>query len=299
IILVLSLISLLVIGCDLVPQTQSNSPNPRVIPPEKVSRIAKNLPYAEFSYTGLAFFEGKLYASSVIGLLEFEKGKLSNLYQWTNEDYDVVEDLSFDKANHSLWMFRSKKRKLIRFDGKSWNFVDLPKVAGGYTRGDMLKSFNGFSTDSAFWLNVAGEAWRWNADSNTWTRQVGASEKDCYVTTDTNVDTRCFASIAPVQDRVLSIMHREYISGFGNPTVGKVKPPSDRVYYWENDKWQEVIPKDSVVDFVTKEVVVGKDAAFIKTWYGKLFRVTASEIVPIETLGEVEKMITTTSGNFL
>ncbi len=270
--------------------------------------IARSLLFVHsgFSYTGLAFFNGRLYASSSIGLLEYENGKLSHLYRWndgkydwTNETFEVIEDIALDKSHHSLWFFHSRFGKFIRFDGENWYFVDLPQIIGGYSRGDMLKGFNAFSTDSAFWFNIAGEAWRLNADKSSWNRQVRAPEKNCVVTTDTTMDIRCFVGIAPLQDKVLSIMHREYISGFGNPTIGEIKLLPDRVYYEQNQNWQEVLPKDSVDDFVTKEVVAGKNAAFVKTWYGTLFRVTDVEITKIGTLGEVEAMTTTTAGNLL
>jgi hypothetical protein len=304
--LFLSLLALLLFSCRVLPPNQVDSPNPKIISTRKAQKLANTAPHSGFSYTGLSFFNGRLYASSSIGLLEYENGKLSHLYRWQDRKYDwtdkpfeAVGDIAFDKSHQSLWFFHHKIGKFIRFDGENWHFVDLPQIVNGYSRGDMLKGFNVFSTDSAFWFNIVGEAWRWNADKNSWNLQVTSVEKNCFVTTDTTIDTRCIAGIVPLQDKVLSIMHRQYMSEFGNPTTGKQKLLPDRVYYEKNGNWQEVLPKDSANDFVTKEVIAGKNAAFVKTWYGTLFRVTDAEITKIETLGEIEAMTTTTAGNLL
>jgi hypothetical protein len=112
-------------------------------------------------------------------------------------------------------------------------------------------------------------------------------------------DLGCFAGIAPLKNAVLVFMHREFRSPFDDsPPSGDSKPPSDRVYYKQDGGWHEV-PGKSAVDFVIKDIVVGDEAAYIKTIYGELFRVTRSEITRLETLGTVEAMTVTSAGNLL
>src|SRR5687767_8075525 len=107
------LFSLLIYGCHSASQRQSkSSSNPQIISPQKVAEIAEDLPsYVRFSYSGLVYFNGKLYASSNIGLLEYENGELVSLYKWYNKD-DVISGPWFDKANNLLWCFHNGINKL-------------------------------------------------------------------------------------------------------------------------------------------------------------------------------------------
>jgi hypothetical protein len=77
---------------------------PRAASPSQVPSIVKAVPhYTSFGYSGLAFFRGKLYATSNIGLLEYEAGHLSTLYKWYDED-DFVSGPWLDASHSSPWM---------------------------------------------------------------------------------------------------------------------------------------------------------------------------------------------------
>jgi hypothetical protein len=96
---------------------------PQIKSPQEASTLIRTLPgYARFGYTGLGFLDAKLYASTNIGLLEFENGNLSRLYSWSNKD-DVVSGPWMDRAHQSLWIFHDGLRRLMRFDGKSWRYA--------------------------------------------------------------------------------------------------------------------------------------------------------------------------------
>jgi hypothetical protein len=284
-------------GCGLVPGKRNFRPEPEIASPQEAKTLADDARHSGFSYTGLAFYNGKLYASSSIGLLEYEGGKLSKLYRWGNGQFDVIEELASDKANGFLWASHSESRKFVRFDGANWSFVDLPAVAGGYSRGEALRGFDHFGTNAGFWLHNAAGAWRWS--NGSWVLEVSAPTKNCSeAVADDENDIRCFAAGVPVGGKILTIMHRERIHENRALVDTSVPNPSDRVYFRSGSKWREV-PGGPAVNFVTEKVVVTDDAAFIKSFYGELFRVTDTEITAIEPLGEVEAMTATTSGNLL
>lgn len=284
--LAVSLLVSILYGCNLINNIQVTSPNLKVIPAQEVPQIIKAIPsYTRFAYSGLSFFDGKLYASSNIGLLEYENGTLSRLYKWYDND-DVISGPWFDRANQLLWVFHNRTDKLIRFDGKNWSLMDLPRPKEGYSRGDMLRGFQGISTDTAFWLQGGNYAWRWDTNKVAWVDEPIP-------------DTGVFVSIAPVKDNVLVVMRHQYVpylveSPYNRPD----KPESDIVYFMQNKQWQE-LPNKSEVKFFTEKIVIAKEAAFILTDKGLLLRLSTLEITPIETLGEVEAMTVTSSGNLL
>jgi hypothetical protein len=295
---ILTLISFLVSGCNLISQKKFNSSEPQVVSPQKASNVAKSLPrYTGFSYTGLSFFEGKLYASSNIGLLEYESGKLSHLYKWSSDD-DVVEDISFDKANHLLWSFHIGRNKLIRFDGNTWNFVELPKVENGYTRGSILNGFQGFSTEAAFWIQGAKQSWRWNANTNIWVSEPMPKENCYFERNDKNI--RCYISIAPIENSAFIIMRRQFVSDFGNDfsTENPVGTNSDIIYFLQDGEWTE-FEDNSGIEFFAKKVISGKNCAYILTEQNELLKLTKSKITLIKSLGEVEAIAATSTGNLL
>src|SRR5262245_2244478 len=280
------LFSISMCSCSLIARSQLNSTNPRIISFGEVSHIVSAIPsYTRFGYSGLAFFNQKLYASSNIGLLEYSSGALSRLYKWYDRD-DVISGPWFDHANQSLWFLHNGINKLIRYDGKNWSMTDLPRPKEGYTRGYILKGFQGISTEIAFWLQGGNHAWRWDASKSVWEGEAMP-------------DTGLFVSIAPVEDRVLVIMRHEYVPYIAeSPFNRRDKPDSDAVYFFQHGKWQE-FPNKSGIKFFTRDIVIAKEAAYLLTKDGKLLRLSSSEIAPIESLGEVEAMTITASDNLL
>jgi hypothetical protein len=273
-------------GCSMINSIQAISPNPKVIPAQDIPRIIEALPnYTRLGYSGLSFFEGKLYASSNIGLLEYENGALSRLYKWRDND-DVISGPWLDQANKLLWVFHNGADRLIRFDGKNWSLVDLPQPKEDYSRGDMLAGFQGISTDTAFWLQGGGYVWRWDKSKGIWADEPIP-------------DTGGFIGIAPVKDKVFVVMRHKYIpflpdSPFNRPDMIE----SDVIHFRQNNQWQE-LPNKSKIPFFTEKIMITKEGAFVLTEKGLLLRLSSSEITPIETPGKIDAMTVTSSGNLL
>lgn len=281
-----ALTAFLITKCISIAEIQATFPVPQSLPPSEVPRIIQTIPsYAKFGYSGLAFFNGKLFASSNIGLLEYEDGLLSRLYKWDDKD-DVISGPWFDEANRSLWTFHNKTNKLIRFDGKAWNAADLPRSQAGDTRGDMLRGLRGISTATAFWLESSGQAWQWEPGKNAWLNEP-------------TPEVGLFAGLAPLKDRKFLIMRHRYVSYLAESPLNRPdKPNSDVPYFLQDGQWRELRGK-SDIRFFTKDIVGSKDSTYILAEDGRLLRLTSSEITPVEVPGEVEAMTVTTARHLI
>lgn len=146
---------------------------PRVLPATGLSSLIKGLPSsAHFSFSGLAFFKGKLYVGSNLGLVEIVNGVPSQLYQSQSSD-DVLSGPWLDKADRLLWAVDDHTGELLRFDGNTWFRMPKPTPAKGYySRGDVLEGIRLLGNDQGFWMATGGTAWRWDALESKWL-QVG------------------------------------------------------------------------------------------------------------------------------
>jgi hypothetical protein len=266
-------------GCSLVPKTSRAEQGlliPRAASPKDLPEILRSLPsHIKFSYSGIAFLNGKLYAASNIGLLEYDSSSLSKIYKWYDKD-DVVSGPWPDHGDRALWAFHNGLGKLVYFDGKTWGLRDLPQPKEGFTRGDFLRGFVGVSDDSDFWLKVGDNVWRWN--------HHGAWEKE-------NVPgTAVLINFAPLKGRRLYVVRND---PFLNSDQG-----SDVILSREGDQWREV-PRQEGLKLSTAGVAVSGGRAFLMTEEGTLFLITPSDINPIEAPGYCEAITTTTQGTLL
>jgi hypothetical protein len=274
------LLALLICSCNFPANTQVGAARPRVVPPQEVPKVLRAIPsYTRFSYSGLCFFNRKLYASSNIGLLEFDGGTLSNLYKWHDRD-DVISGPWLDVASKSVWVKHDGIGKLIRYDGNAWEITELPRPKEGYTRGDMLSGFRGIGTSGGFWLEGGGHAWRWNSNNSAW--------EPVPIPQDGSL-----ARIIPLPNIMLLAMRHELL-----PFLVKEDDfESDTIHYYEG-RLKEV-PNKTGKRFFAEQIVVIRDVAYVLTRNGLIFRVTSSEIAKLDALDDCEAIVATTSGSLL
>jgi hypothetical protein len=278
---VLCLLLILMWGCGLV---ATNPTNPRIIAPQQIPGIVRTIPsYLRFEYSGLMFFKGKLYASSNIGLLEYEAGRLSRLYKWSNRD-DVISGPWVDSSHNSLWMLHEGLGKLIRYDGGSWLAIKKPEPEAGLTRGDVLEGFRGVGNSKDFWLEGAGHAWRWLNDKSSWATEPMPDSQDH------------IARIIPTSNRILYVMRNESIQSW-DLDKGPTEAQTDAVYYLEG-QWK-LVPNRSRVNYYAEQTVTPGVDGFIRTHKGEVLRVTSSEITLMESPGVCETLAVTSSGRLL
>lgn len=275
-------------------------PSPTEYSAEDANRIVKNN-LAGLGITGVAFFNGKLYVASTLGLMEYEGDKLVRLYKWNSGSWDTVHNLSFDRTNKSLWLNHYRDAKLFRFDGFAWQNVDRPKKMHDlpFTRDDLSQGFQGFSISGSFWVQGAGQAWRWVPDSNNW-EPVQMPDVTCEIENKQNsVASGCFASIAPSRDRFRIIVHSA-ISGrdYGRTPTNAPKPFPDHVLSLEGNNWHEVLP-ETREGLYTKRVLVGDEFAYIQTHKDLLFRLASERIELIDSLGKIEALTVSSNGRLI
>jgi hypothetical protein len=281
-ILILFLFSLLICFIlYLIAKTQVVKSRPRIVPPQKVTGIIRAIPsYTSFDYSGLCFFQKKLYASSNIGLLEFDGGNLSRLYKWYDRD-DVISGPWLDVANKSVWVKHEGINKMIHYDGTTWEMTQLPQPKDGYTRGDILSGFRGTGTTEGFWLEGGGHAWRWNSKNSIW-EPVSMPQDGS------------LARIIPLPNKILLVMRHELLPSF---LFIRSDFKSDTLHYYEG-QWKDV-PNKTGINFFIEGVAIVKDVAYGRTSNGLVLRITPSEITKLESPSNCEAIATTTSGTLL
>lgn len=297
-ILMLALWAASLVSCGVdVPIANSSSETPKVVQPENISGSRS------IGITSLAFFEGKLYAGSSIGLLEFDGRDLTQVHKWSASD-DVVEQVVVDEANDLLWLFHAGRGVFFRYDGEKWSSTQLPKLEEGeeYSRRDLAGGLKPIASENGLWLQTLRGVWKWNPHTNDWTAQE-LPQENCVAPSgadfQTNDAIRCFAGIAPIDKGMIVFRHRVYFGDtLARADFGK-DLPSDSVVYFEAGQWRQI--QHQLTNFVVsdKHIAVGREAVFVKTIDDRLFRVTPSGVTPLESLGSIEALTTTSTGTLL
>lgn len=136
--------------------------------PERLPALIHNIPSdIGFSLGQVCILNGKVYASSNVGLLEVENGQLLRIFKWSSDD-DVIESPSVNRASNSLWAVHYGLDKIVRFDGVKWALLDIPVPEDGYTRGDYLSGFRFVDSPEGFWLDTNKVWWRWSGAESRW-----------------------------------------------------------------------------------------------------------------------------------
>ena len=248
---------------------------PKSIAVQEIPRLIRSLPeYAHFSFSGVSFFKGRLYASTNIGLLAVAGGKAAALYQWQARD-SVVEGPWSDIANNAMWIQHGSDGSLARYDGARWRRVELPPPPRGfYTGGDMMTGFIGISAPQDFWLVGGGNAWRWGANGD-WTAEPQPPAPEW----------SAVRAVAPLGDTLLYIV-REGI---------EVIPPSSYAVYDRQRSWHRNPLK--TMDF--EQVVVTAEAVYVMAEDGTLFSLSSGSITPVPTPGLCEAITRTSTAGLL
>lgn len=253
-------------GCGVI--SRPSTTDPRILSPDEIPNVLRKIPsYARFSYSGLCFFKGRLYATTNVGLVEFENAKPTKLYKWHDSD-DVISGPWFDVADDALWAMHDGLGKLIRFDGTTWRMIDLPTPERGYNRGDVLRGFRGVGTKDGFWFEGGGHAWKWDNSASTWTvipSPLGGSVQRLF----------------PLQSGLLAVTR-------GFPVVVQTYA----------DGWNQ-LSEQAVAGFLVEQSVVTSNEGYVCTDDGRIFRVSIKGIEQIESPGECEAITVTTSGALL
>lgn len=293
-----TVLSMSAIGCSLFFEYPL-SECPQVLSEERVSRALRNRGL-NFGFSSAAFFGEKFYVGTGSGLFEFDSMRPLRGFKCFAATWDSFEEVTSDRANNLLWTYNSRTATLLRFDGTSWFSVPLPPPDERYYSREDIYTFRMFSTESHFWLQIAKSAWRWDNRNASWIAEP-LPQTDCQVFNKTNDKAiGCFASIAPLRNTTLLIVHSD-LSGEGWDKKAHHDLPTphvDRIMFRYGDKWIEVTAEPPQ-GFYTKDVAVGSQYAYVRTYDDLLFRISESTVEQLPSLGKIDVMTATSDGNLL
>ncbi len=275
-----------IVGCGTL-SNENILPTPHVAPSTK--SILQNGWFDDtpFWFSGLAFFDGHLYASSSRGLIKLSEGKISHVYQWSNVN-EVTEEVFFDKANNLLWFRHVGLKKFIHFDGSNWVFVPLPINETTLSRGDVLRGFRLFSTSDTLFLQGREDLWEWNIKENNWQR-LQMPKLNCHSDDSSTADIRCFVDIASTNNNLFAIIRRSYVFRLDG-VMSRAEPTekdSDIVLVRQDNEWNE-ISNQSGNYFFAKEVINGQNSVFILTYRNEIINISENGIALIKPPGKVQ-----------
>lgn len=226
---------------------------------------------SDFGYWGLAFFKGKLYVSTNLGLLEIESGNISKLYRFQRR-YSVVSGPWPDAADKLLWVEDEQVAGLLSFDGEKWTRVPMP--IGLSPNPGSLPQFTGNA--EGFWAVVAGSVWRWDSARAAWVPENVPKPPS---------PGEGVIGVIPLGGQLL-FMERHELLPFLVRKNEEFK--SDTVLVWDGS-WREVRSEPGL-RFMVDSSAAADDAGYICTTNGDILRVTTEQIVKLATLGECEAL---------
>lgn len=287
----LPLIPVLVIlgaGYAVLRLSGPNTGPPREVPGDKLEALVKQLPgYAPFGYSGLAYFRGKLYATSNLGLLEVEDNRVSKIYR-VQEEYSVVSGPWVDSHHGLLWIRDDQTFELLMFDRSGWTRSRMPVPEKGYySRGEALEGIGAVDSGSTMLIYAGGTPWWWDAQQHKWQMvRLPPLPSDQGVLIP--------MGILPLGNTQALIVRREVLSFLKKDE----EPFNSDVILRFKDKWEE-IPRENGLQFFAEKWVIVAGRGYICTRSGTVVEVTETQVKRLEGPGLCEALASTTSGTLL
>ena len=253
------------------------SADPTLVSREELrSRIAALPDRAHFGFAGVAFFKGRLYAATNLGLAVVHDFELERFYEWRSQD-SVVSGPWLDAAHDSLWIQQAHDGSFLRYDGVRWHRVAMPPPPNGYySRGNMLTGFAGVSSPSTFWMVGGGGVARADADGRWTTEPQPPMPRFAAVT-----------GIAPIGSDLLYIVNEE--------GAALQYRPLRYVAYDRSRQWART--ELGLIKF--RDVVAAGESAYVRAEEGTLLSVAKGVVSTVTTPGFCEAITRTTAGELL
>ena len=269
---------------------------PSVLKPDDVEKfIKRHTEYNGLYFSELAFFRGKLYAASNIGLLEIDNGSLAEAYKWKNS---TEGGPWIDLANGQLWVWLADSG-FATFNSKVWHAAPRPTPKKGYfTRGEILEGFHEVSTPDSFWLTGAGCAWCWDNTHQKWEEKLDPpafkdGERLGKLWRLFFIDNKPFLVARYEYDWMIS--GRERLKT--HPHGDRINLIGDKVAYFDN-RWIEVSNTVTKPLFIEQVVSSGKKG-FMRSDEGEIYQVDSSGISKLAVLGYCDALAVTSSDALL
>jgi hypothetical protein len=257
-----------------------NAGPPFVLPESQLTALIKALPaYLSFDYSGLAFCKGKLYATTNLGLIELEGGRVARLYRFQRND-SVVSGPWLDRANQLLWVLDDHTNQLVNYNGTVWHRVNLLEPQKGYfSRGDVLEGIKPASNANGFWIQAGGTVWRWDSTQNAWIfeHQPAPSVP--------SPDPRVTIGVLPIGTTPSLIVRHEVLEFLIKDSQDF---NSDTVVMGGGQG--TVIPNNAGIKFFAENWVVAGDSGYICARSGEVLKVTSQTITKVDAPGNCETL---------
>jgi hypothetical protein len=243
-------------------------------------------------YSDVLFYSDRLYVIVACGLLEFENGSFSKLYRWGKHGLD---GLWKDSAHQLLWVFWTEsKPKLAYYYGRTWREVKFPKPVHGYfSRGDVLNGFRGVSDSRSFWIEGAGNVWRWQgARSEKWAVESLPFHLKRWIPSDTSV----FAIETGATGWMEGLLDDPRLQNHPRRALVEATIPRDSFFYKSNDQWIAVTNSARVS---VQDSLALRDKGIVRTTKGELFEVTRTGVSRLKAPGRCEAITASADGILL
>jgi hypothetical protein len=257
-----------------------NTGPPDVLPASEIPKLVSALPpYAPFAFSGLAYFHGKLYVTSNIGLIEVVEGQPTQVYR-VQRDYSVVSGPWVDDKNQLLWIQDEQTQALLRFDGRHWTRTPMPQpVKGYYSRGDVLEGIRMVHDGSTLWMHAGGSAWRWDHGKGQWIMFPAP------LRTPTVEDANETIGVLIVGREPALIVRHE---GLAYLVSEEEEFKTDTIVLASND-WKQ-IPMDTSLRFFAAHWTTVSETGYLCGRDGRVFKITLERVAGLPAPGKCEAL---------
>lgn len=252
---------------------------PKRTSPAELQGTVESLPkYAHFSISGVAFLDGRLFATTNVGLLELDgSAGLTAFYRWY-DDFNTVSGPWRDAANNAIWIFREDDGRFVRLDARRrWSRFDLPAPPRGYySRGDALEGFSIVATAGEPRMFGSGFVWQLQG-SGSWSLLPTPKAPE--------FSSIKGYSLLPDQELVLV-----------RAGICLLPPCNIEAHRLQGGTWQEPLPIP--LDEIKQVVQIGQ-LTYVRGAKGRLVSISGDSVVSVVTPGDCEAIATTSSGRLL
>ncbi len=252
----------------------------QIIAPDKASEYITTFAKNKYpiGFTGLDFYNHKLFVGSNPGVLQFNGMNIESLYHW---DGDVSQALSVDHIYNLYWMYVPNNRKIYNFNGVNWQSIPQPGLDGS-TRGDALSGIKTFQDKTNYWIIYAGKIWRYDA-----AHKIFAPDNP-----------------PPNSEQEKSYKQIKYATVIGGKKyyifsggLGFLDEGDNQVFYFDNG-WKEV-SGSSQIKFDATEIISTGNLAYIRTRTGKLLQLNPTQLSVVEIPGFCNAIAISTNGSLV